>query len=139
MGAVVGIAAVGFPITRPLTSSSKETRSTPGASFCCLIRKQEEAWFFHDRDFDFRSTLSRVKPTREGSFMEVVRLTRAAYPGAVFDDSLPRFPAALRSGGRTLRDTASESLTILTTVEKKSNAERAMMTACLLDLQIHGR
>lgn len=141
MGVGAGVAA-GFALTgMPMMVRGREREVTETTrseeAFCCLMRSRDEAGVILENGFDFRSALDRVEHVREKNFRKVVDLARGAYPDALFDDRLARYPQAVRLFAEARVE--SGLITHRTqTVEAGSTAARTMAAACLIFLEACG-
>ena len=107
-------------------------------SFCCLFKSREEAYLVLETRFEYRSLLPKLEITRERSFLSVARMARETYPGAVYDETLYRSPAAVRMLAASMGNLGGDAVAVVRAVRKGSTAQKAMMVTGLLYLQAFG-
>lgn len=132
-GAMLGAGLIaGSPgIMARVASGESSVASRDEESFACLFRESDEAFVVMEASFNYRGTLDRIEPVRERSFLRVVEMARAAWPGAAFDDRLYRWPPAVRTT-REMRAKAGFFVDTTNQIDAGSNAERAMALALVI-------
>jgi hypothetical protein len=107
-------------------------------AYCVLFRSAGEAYLILDGSFQFKSLLQTLSPTREQTFLALSRELRAAYPDAIFDDALFRFPPEVDVFQREDRITSGMVSRTTRSVREGDTQQRTFCLAYLLYLQAFG-
>ncbi len=114
---------------------SESSSASEESGFLCAIRGPDDARLIVQRECDVVRLLERPPLTSDALFLAAARAVRAAYPKALYDDTLYRTPAPVRGLLSAASYGSDEGEIVTARAEAAGNRPWMLRMACLLYLR----